>query len=252
MSKTTSKQYIIKKSVGIVLFDKSGKNVLLVQKRHSYAYTDFVTGKYNKNNRRNLLAKFNNMTIHEKLLLRSLEFDMMWYHLCLNHDKTPSYYKHLAKFTSSFLSKNIKFFKSIINGSNRSIELMWEPPKGRISNKESNLSCAIRELKEETGITTDSYRIIKGEKIKKAIVRDGVKYIIYYYVARCKEDVRPTYNVNNTTQIIEISNAKWVSLKDLPYYTMINDIKQSIISKYKKITNIQRDLEHATVIDVLN
>ena len=66
MSKSSSKQYIIKKSVGIILYDKSGKNVLLVQKRHSYAYTDFVMGKYQKNNRRTLLASMNNMTIHEK------------------------------------------------------------------------------------------------------------------------------------------------------------------------------------------
>jgi ADP-ribose pyrophosphatase YjhB (NUDIX family) len=253
-AKSSIKQYIVKKSVGVILYDKSGKNVLLVQKRHSYAYTDFVMGKYHKNNRRSLLTRVNNMTIHEKLLLRSLNFEMMWYHLFLTSEKTPLYYRCLAKFTNSFLSKNIKFFKSILSGSTRSIDLMWEPPKGRISSDESNLSCAIRELKEETGISLNSYQIVKGEKVKKAIIIDKIKYVIYYYVARCKDDVRPTYNMNNPIQAIEISGAKWIPVKDLgsSNYTMINDIKQAVISKYKIISKIKRDLDHNTVIDVLN
>tara|TARA_B110000908_G_C10231157_1_gene440668 strand:+ start:1168 stop:1926 length:759 start_codon:yes stop_codon:yes gene_type:complete len=252
MSKSSSKQYIIKKSVGIILYDKSGKNVLLVQKRHSYAYTDFVMGKYQKNNRRTLLASMNNMTIHEKLLLKSLNFEMMWYHLFLSSEKTSLYYRCLAKFTNSFLSKNIKFFKSILNGSTRSIDLIWEPPKGRISGDESNLSCAIRELKEETGILLNSYQMVKSKKIKKAIIIDNIKYVIYYYVAKCREDIRPTYSINNPTQAIEIAGSKWVPVKDLHMMTMINDIKQSVISKYKKISNIKKDLNHNTVIDVLN
>ena len=251
MSTSGHKQYTIKKSVGIILYDKSAKHVLMIQKRHSYAYMDFIMGKYNKNNRRSLLAKLNNMTVQEKLLVKSLDFDMMWYHLFLSTEKNNNYYKCLAKFTNSFLVNNVKFLKSLLNGSTRSIDLMWEPPKGRISNSESNIACGMRELREETGISMKSYKIIKGEKVKKSIIIDKTKYIIYYYIARCKEEVKPSYNINNITQSIEIANTKWIAIKDLHAYTMINDIKQAIISKYKKLLN-DKDLSHTTIIDILN
>lgn len=244
--------HTVKKSVGMILFDKSGKNVMLIQKRNTYAFTDFMLGRYNKNNRRALLSKLNNMTIHEKLLLKSLDFDLMWYNLFLSSEKTPIYYRCLAKFTNSFLSNNIKYFKSLINGSTRSIDLIWEPPKGRIGQRESNLSCGIRELKEETGISMDAYNIVLGEKVKKCVVKEGIKYVVYYYVARCRDDVRATYNINNVHQSIEIANAKWVPVHDLRVYTMINDIRQAIVAKYIKICRRKRDLEHATIIDVLN
>jgi len=242
--------HTVKKSVGIMLYDKTGKNILMIQKRHTYAYTDFVLGRYNKTNRRTILSKLNNMTSQEKLIINSLNFDIMWYHLFLNNDKTTLYYKCLNKFTNSFLVNNIKFFKSLINSSTRSVNLMWEPPKGRICN-ESNIACAIRELKEESGICMNSYQFIKKEKVKKSIIIDKVKYIIYYYVAKCKEDVRPIYNINNIHQAIEISDIKWIPIKDLHTYTMINDIKYAVISKYKKIAS-SNDLSHSSSIDILN
>jgi len=246
MSPTT-----VKKSVGMILFDKSGKNVMLIQKRNSYAFMDFVLGRYKNSNRRMLLNKFNNMTVQEKLVIKSLNFDLIWFHLFLNLDKTPMYYRCLSKFTNTFLCNNNKYLKSILNNSAKSVDLIWEPPKGRIGQKESNLSCAIRELKEETGISMNSYNLIIGQKVKKCIIKEGIKYIIYYYVAKCREDVRATYNINNIHQSIEISNAKWVPVRDLPVYSMINDIRQSIVSKYKIINKIRSDLDHDTFIDVL-
>ena len=241
----------VRKSVGMILFDKSGKNVMLIQKRNSYAFIDFMLGRYNPNNRRSLLSKFNNMTVHEKLLIKSLNFDIMWYHLFLNLDKNSRYYKCLTKFTNSFLTNNVKYLKSIINGSTKSIELIYEPPKGRIGKNESNLSCSIRELKEETGIGMGAYNLIIDHKIKKCMIKEGVKYIIYYYVARCNTDVSPIYNINNIHQVIEIANAKWVQVRNINNYPMLNDIRQAIISLYKKINIYRRDLEHSTVVDVL-
>ena len=245
-------KYIIKKSVGVILYDKMGKNVLMVQKRTSYAFTDFIMGRYNKNNRRNILSKFNNMTIHEKILVRSLNFDLMWYHHTLNLDKTPLYYRCLTKFTNNFLVNNNKLLKGLLNGSIRNVDLLWEPPKGRINDKESNLSCAMRELKEETGITSESYQIIKGHKVKKAHMADKIKYVVYYYIAKCREDVIPTFSVSNTVQAIELANTKWIPVRDIKGYNMINDIRQAIISKYVKINSSRGDLSHSTVIDVLN
>ena len=77
-------------SYGVALcqYNKKKNNqieILLVQKRYSYAYYNFVFGYYKKNNTKYLKYLFNNMTYNEKIDILGMQFSIMWYRIGLNN-----------------------------------------------------------------------------------------------------------------------------------------------------------------------
>ena len=126
------------------------------------------------------------MTLHEKMILRSMNFDSIWYHLNLNGTKTDYYYTCLLKY-NNFISDGGVRLNNLINKSTNHNELKWEPPKGRKETTESNCECAIRELQEETGIEKDKYKFsvyLKNNKFISSNISSKIKYVVIYYTAR--------------------------------------------------------------------
>ena len=67
-----SKYNSTKKSYGLMCFRYTNKfEVLLVQRRISYGFYDFVIGKYNIQDMKKLTHLFNNMTNDEKITILS-------------------------------------------------------------------------------------------------------------------------------------------------------------------------------------
>ena len=61
--------------------------IVFLQKKCTYAYSEFVLGKYDKNNQHNLVEKLNRMTIQEKMIISSFEFiTSLFRKLRENHD----------------------------------------------------------------------------------------------------------------------------------------------------------------------
>ena len=236
-----------KKSIGIIIFDKSLTKVLLVEKKCTYAFSDFVMGKYDRNNKVEMVDKFNKMTSQEKIIISSLEFEWMWYNMFMMKDKSDFYCRSFGRFYKCFLT-NPKWIKTLMSQSNKSSLLLWEPPKGRKGKTESSLTCAIREVQEETKIKPDLYQIIPNKKVKKQIISNNVRYIIIYYVAIMKENFTVRVNISDRNQSSEISEISWIKVTNLNNYNINNEIKQYIIStqidlsknrkKYKNIKEI--------------
>ena len=225
---------IVKKSIGIIIFDCKLESVLLVQKKCTYAFQEFVLGKYDKNNRIQIIEKCNNMTSNEKNIISSFEFEWMWYNLFMCKDKTEHYCKAFGRFYKCFLH-NQKLLKSLISQSTKSGKLIWEPPKGRKNKSESCLQCALREVSEETRIKPESYRIIKNKKIKKCLTTNNIKYIINYYIAVMKRKEFVKINCMDKSQSQEISDISWIKITELKNYNINNEIKQAIISIHKQL-----------------
>lgn len=212
---------VIKNSYGIILVRISPKNeieVLIVQRRTTYAFDDFVLGAY-RNNRETLIKLFNNMTVHEKHIINSCNFEFIWYHF--RPERTPylpSYNTAKNKFESRFTHDRGKMLRHIINDSkNRS--LIYEFPKGRCNGREKPINCAVREFGEETGIAKSNYKIIPNinrtlsiTTMKETI---DVKYIIEYYFAITTCDFDITLDFKNQNQISEVSDIRWVPIKEL-------------------------------------
>lgn len=193
---------LTKTSIGIILVKpgviNSPPEVLLVHKRYTYVFNDFVNGNYiylHHDNSSFFLKKkytimsveslLENMTTDELLDILSLNFEQMWYRINLQVNKNDAnYIKKYNKFKSEFLDfdngqKLINMIKSIkVRGS-----LLWEVPKGRKNNKESDLECAMREVEEETGIKKKYYVLVPNIKKKISYISNNVKYVFVYFIA---------------------------------------------------------------------
>lgn len=258
-----------KKSCGIACLRTNSKKqleILLVKKRYTYEFCDFVLGNYDSSSKENInnsvKALINNMTIHEKIDILSLNFDTMWFKIWLespvlksykpiiNTDnayetikKIKSYEKKKKKFSNVFLRDNGERLKNIILNSknNTSIELMWEIPKGRKRKIETNLDCAMREFKEETNIEQTDYNILFDIKpITETLNSSSTTYIHKYYVAYSTYKAKPELRIiKNLSQVTEISSIKWLKLNEIKFldnknklYYLVSKVFSVFRSKY--------------------
>lgn len=233
-----------KKSVGIILFSDNYKQVLMVQKRVTNAFAEFVRGKYRTRTDADVL--FNGMTKQEKLMLLSLKFEYIWYYLYLDFTQNEFYYKCQGKF-NDYISDGGKRLKHTIDTTKCALGTSWEPPKGRKNKDESNIECAVRELKEETGISDDLYKFLfhlKNNKYKCSAISHETQYKVVYYTARIFEHKDPRFILSNYTQTSELLDTKWISVKDLISYPMMNELRQYIIALASKIAPQRKNKDY--------
>jgi 8-oxo-dGTP pyrophosphatase MutT (NUDIX family) len=216
MDKTKHKRNIQKNSLGIACCRviNGRPQILLVHKRYTYAYSEFVHGRY-PHNRIYISNLFNNMTNQEKILLLGMDFSHIWYHIWLNSPKNTMYTYAKNRFDSTYVLDGGIKLKNFISRST-SIDTLWEIPKGRKKNKnESDIACAVREFKEETGIEKKTYYIFPNIKKTYSYDDHGIKYINTYYVALTRNSGDMRINLGMQDQLNEISDIRWMNLDEL-------------------------------------
>ena len=208
----------IKRSVGIACcrMYKGKPQVLVVQKRYSYAYCNFIHGQYNIANNNNLRRMINGMTVEEKLDILTFDFEKIWYRIWLNSTKLPVYYTAKAKFERLIAADNGEKIKKMIDHSS-STTLLWEIPKGRKSRSETDISAAVREFEEETNIPKPMYKLYPFAKIKYQFTDDNTTYAIQYHIAITKKNITPAISFNSKEQVKEISAIKWMSIEEIRF-----------------------------------
>jgi 8-oxo-dGTP pyrophosphatase MutT (NUDIX family) len=253
-----------KTSYGIALcrFNKE-KNyqseILMIKKRYTYYYFNFVFGLYAIQNIKQLRILFDNMTFSEKVDILSMRFNIMWYRLWLcNPEKTfdadklikniskntnqpqkniKYYHKKKNKFESTFLKDGGSQLRKLITNSSNSTT-PWEIPKGGKNENELDLNCAVREFEEETGISFNNYTMLwSTPPIKVSHRVDNTVYISIYYVAYLNNDSKwsPKINFNLQNQLNEVEEVRWVSLDEIKFLNLNEIPKKRLINNYKKI-----------------
>jgi 8-oxo-dGTP pyrophosphatase MutT (NUDIX family) len=253
-----------KTSYGIALcrFNKE-KNyqseILMIKKRYTYYYFNFVFGLYVIQNIKQLRILFDNMTFSEKVDILSMRFNIMWYRLWLcNPEKTfytdklikneakntnqpqkniKYYHKKKNKFESTFLKDGGSQLRKLITNSSNSTT-PWEIPKGGKNENEFDLNCAVREFEEETDISFNNYTMLwSTPPIKVSHRVDTTVYISIYYVAYLNNDSKwsPKINFNLQNQLNEVEEVRWVSLDEIKFLNLNEIPKKRLINNYKKI-----------------
>jgi ADP-ribose pyrophosphatase YjhB (NUDIX family) len=204
--------------------------VMMIQKRFTYAFFNFVWGKYNKFDP-SFKKMFDKMTYEEKICILNMEFEDIWFRLWLNKpikdkyisdhyfsrsnnlmDINTLYNKKKAIFENNFIRYGGNLLKKTILLS-KTATTKWEMPKGSINEGETMIDCAMREFYEETGISDTYYDVLYGTKpIVECIVEDEVIYKHYYYLATPRIDFQPRFKFCNYNQISETKNVQWLSL----------------------------------------
>jgi 8-oxo-dGTP pyrophosphatase MutT (NUDIX family) len=255
-----------RKSYGIALcrYNNEIPEIILIKKRYTYYFFEFVLGKYQKNDNKYLTKLFNNMTYQEKMDILSLKFDNLWYKIWLeipsniaNRDPSypsrvkelgfnekrykNSYIKSKSKFECNFLVDNGEKLKRLINNSTNA-ETIWEIPRGRKISNEREVDAAIREFYEETAIDAKKYSILWHiNPIVNSFRDSGVVYKTTYYIAAVNENNKPwtpKVHFNSYDQILEIEAIKWVSLNEINILMLNKKTKIRTVKLFKTIIDL--------------
>jgi 8-oxo-dGTP pyrophosphatase MutT (NUDIX family) len=226
----------IKKSYGIGCCRYNTKRecieILMIKKRNTFAFTDFIYGKYKPTDDNRIISLFDKMTCMEKLDILSMDFGWMWYRIWLvnpesigTHIKLPTecYEKYLRlknHFNNTFAFDNGVRLRKLLSLS-RSSDSIWELPKGRINTNESPFLCAIREFEEETNIPVTEYDLFDDYLYSQYIQTGKVRYEQYYYLAFLHSDsnyhnprkLKSNYNIPQ--QVSEVIDIQWIDLNKL-------------------------------------
>lgn len=238
------KRKIVKRSYGIACcrYVNNEMQILLVKKRYTYAFCDFLHGSYKRKNipknkmHEYFVNEFSKMTVDEKLDILSLDYERMWYRVWLNEPKDSGFYTAKSRFQNTFLiDGGPELLKRLVNNSTHS-NLIWEIPKGRKSNKdEPDINCAVREFHEETTVEKSTYKIITNKKYTYSFTDENITYVVTYYpaVSYCGSNVK--IKLSGYDQIAEIADIKWMNINDVKYHDSYNRLEKVTKGIFKQV-----------------
>lgn len=193
--------------------------ILLIQRKDTIGYTDFIRGKYSDLSIAKLFLE--EMTYEELLKIKKLSFKELWDDIFINKN-CKIYIKEYDISYKKFINLDVKSMIDDIILDTNSVKYNKQEygfPKGRASLYEDPLECAIREFEEETGYNRN-FLDIKNNIIPFREYYTGVnnkEYICVYYIAEFKKNNNMNKNViidkNNILQSGEVKKVKWYPIK---------------------------------------
>lgn len=223
------------------------KNVkfLMIQRKHTYEFIEFVRGKYETHDR--VMEMFRNMTSQEidKIMENYDNFDVLWKELWRRTSEklfyTFEYKTSKEKFNNLFKNEN-HMLDILYSLKTPNIILEWGFPKGRKNKYETNLECAMREFEEETNVSKNDYKVINCEPYFEIFYgNNNVKYKYVYYLAvlTTPNDVDMKNYKFNDFQLCEIGN---IGLYN--FYEALKLIDNYYVERKKIISKINKFLIH--------
>ena len=205
---------------------------LLIRRKHTLGYIEFVRGRYSVENMDGIIFLFRQMTSDEIKRIGCSSFDELWNELWSNNKNKSNYHNEYMvskqKFeklkTENETYLNLEFYVENVEPNWNYAE--WGFPKGRRNFQESNRACAVREFGEESGFIEDDYilldRIFPFEE--RFIGTNGITYKHIYYPAIASSEKIPSIDPNNKNQIDEIGAIGWFTYEEAinllrPYHT---------------------------------
>lgn len=211
-----------KRSYGIACFRWNKKineiQLLLIKKKYTYAFTDFLYGNYNINDSYTIKQMLNNMNAYEKSLLLSKDFSKMWYHVFnIDPDKQETDYSMVQFYNTKkkiydkkitmpvFIKLKQYIHQSFICNSS------WEIPKGKKNQGELPLDCALREFEEETGLSPMDLCFTGYDTYSYIITTKETKYVMEYYITTIDISCRYPNQIN----YLEIDDIRWMTRTEI-------------------------------------
>ena len=234
-------------SIGIICFDKTKDHnkYLMICRKDSLGYIEFLRGKYPLYNRAYIQNLINEMTNDEKNRLLTKTFDELWKSLW--GDYVGLQYRNEEKHSRDKFNQ-IKRGIHIYDEGSYDLEMMisesetnwltpeWGFPKGRRNYQERDITCAYREFIEETGYQKlDIDMITNIQPFEEIFVGSNFKcYKHKYYLAQILNKEKD----NNDFQKTEVSDMKWFTLEEcLLHIRPYNLEKIDVINQIDNLLN---------------
>lgn len=233
--------YLVHKTVDIPEFNYSNlKNLskfdefkskikfLMIRRKHSLSYIEFIRGRYDLNYE-SILELFNLMSIEEVKKIKENTFDFLWSDLWKETANNKIYHKEflLAKEKYDVVIK--EFYDSLKENSKPYNSPEWGFPKGKRNNFEKNLNCAVREFQEETGFNNNNFNLFERiNPINEVFYgTNKLKYLHIYYLSYS------SYNEFNLTDNNEVGEIGWFTFDQV-----IGLFREYQVSKVKLVYQV--------------
>ena len=216
---------------------------LMVSRKNSVGYVEFIRGRYRPEKIDQVIYLFMQMTQKEiNMISDSLVnidgFNLLWQefwgdnansHYYINDRKlSNANYNILKTIGIDGTELDLKYIVSNIKAKYDTDE--WGFPKGRKNRFETDIQCALREFKEESGYTYEDINIINeiAPLIEEFDGTNGIRYRHIYYVAELISDKLPKKNTKNF-QKNEIGNIQFMDIASALEYIREYHIPKKII-----------------------
>ena len=205
-------------SYGVLCIDND--KFLMIQRKDSLAYIEFLRGKYDVHDEKYLIKLFNGCSVGERENIKNSTFDELWEKLWLPSESKTQTDRMIREHKNSkvnFETLKNKNINELLDGCHTKYATPeWEFPKGRRSNRETNIKCAIREFEEETDLTDKEYTLLDNVTplSEEYIGSNGVRYKHIYYVAFYKGDRDLKINTERYEQYSEIADLAWLTVAE--------------------------------------
>lgn len=225
---------------------------LLIRRRDSLSYVEFMRGKYNLNDPHYIQQLINGMTRDEQSRLVSQTFDSLWSSLW-NNQNTRQYRNEYNAAKRMFeLLRNTgdihgKLLVRYLDDSTKEwTDPEWGFPKGRRMPHESIENCALREFKEETGCDPAIVSLIGGSDgfVEEYLGTNGIHYRQTYYVGVAKHDAKAEFQPHNRVMNREVGAIGWFSFEDA-YVKIRNTNKE----KRALLAKLHHQILHDNLLD---
>lgn len=252
-------------SFGIICFRKRSENApteyLMVQRRDSLCYVEFVRGKYVLQNKTYILTLLSNMTSYERSMIFNGPFSLIWKNFwqtsnttlfVKEYDRAFELYSQLCngyylRSIDSHGNLNIEFFNleiALQSSMTMYSEPEWGFPKGRRNINESDFDCAKREFFEETCMSLTSITILSHIPVEEVFY--GLNKVNYRHVYFIAQMISSKMTTGNHIYNIKIARFKSSSTKFKIVFILKRHVIRHNLSIRCKVSNtipISRDNE---------
>lgn len=220
---------------------------LLIQRRDSLSFVEFIRGKYATTDTEYLIRLFKGMTKKEHAKIREANFDELWKTLWGDSHTTHKSDFDASKKRFEQIVSSGQLNEILIKGATEWNEPEWGFPKGRRNPHESDISCATREFFEETNLRKNQYSLINniGPVIETFFGSNHVHYCHKYYLAICDPSVNVKFNRHNSHMIREISDIRWCTLDDA-----LQKIRPENVEKREILLKVARILRNFCPVNI--
>jgi len=239
---------------------------LMVQRKDSLCYVEFIRGKYELQNKDYLFKLFTNMTDTERQKIKNHNFEFLWNEMWCRRDGdltecTRNFNKELKDSQEKFNMLKTGFYIKPVdqedlvffnvdyildNTLSNYDDTEWGFPKGRRNMSENDLTCALREFTEETGINSKQIKICMDIKPIEEVFSGSnkVRYKHVYYVGKqlststdaIPHYIPPMYNPENKIQSKEIKDVKWFTYQEAQALIRTHNVERKEL--FKRLNNV--------------
>ena len=211
-------------SIGMIPFSVDASDalsLLMVRRKTSVGFMDFVRGKYSITNLHRLHALIDTMTMQEKDAVLQKNYDDLWIMAWGKSHARTSYRLETDQSSVSFetLKRGISIdgkmttLQTLMQDSTTKwTEPEWEFPKGRKNFQEKDIDCAYREVSEETGLPAKDLTLVENiVPFEEIFIGSNFKTYKYKYFLA---SVPTTEGDLTQFQQSEISAVRWFTCSE--------------------------------------